>query len=320
MQMNLFRRGKKFFNHSFTFLIVPPRGIKTKTVKVPGWLLIISCLLLIILISVTISGAFWLQKMRSERAELHHLRQVNESQQQELLAIKKEALDAQSYLEEVKGLDSQIREMTGLNGNRGENSSRSGSRDSARRMRLDLLGSLFKEHQQEDLEPDAVAAEVVAARKEAAEVLQNMEQLEQDLESHFKYLAALPDHWPVQGEITSNFGSRQSPFGGGRTEFHDGLDLAANYGDPVTAAGSGVVVFVGYRPGYGRTVIISHGYGYRSSYCHLSGYLVKDGDSVKKGQRIALIGNSGRSTGPHLHFMVEKDGVLIDPLKVLKDK
>lgn len=320
MQMNLFLRGKKFLTRPFTFLVVPPRGAKAKAVKAPCWLLVMSCLMVVIMIAATVFGVFWIKKVRSERAELRHLRQVNKNQQQELLAIRKEALDAQTYLQEVKGLDSKVRKMTGLGGNRGDNSSRSGERDSSRRMRLNLLGSLFKEHQQEDLEPGIVAEEVIAAKREAAEVCQNMEQLEQDLETHFKYLAALPDHWPVRGEVTSNFGNRRSPFGGGRIEFHDGLDLAANYGEAVTAAGDGVVTFIGYRPGYGRTVVISHGYGYRSSYCHLSGYQVQEGDRVKKGQKIALTGSSGRSTGPHLHFMVEKDGILVDPLQVLKDR
>lgn len=320
MQINIFVRGKRFFTRPFTFLVVPPRGAQTKAIKAPCWLLVMSCLVLVILTTAAVSGAFWLKKVRSERAELRHLRQVNESQHQELLAIRQQALDAQTYLQEVKELDSKVRKMTGLSGNRGGNSSRSGDRDSARRMRLNLLDSLFKEHTQQQLEPDTVAAEVTTAKKEAAEVCQYMEQLEQDLEAHFKYLAALPDHWPVGGEVTSNFGSRRSPFGGRRIEFHDGLDLAANYGEAVAVAGDGVVTFTGYRPGYGRTVIISHGYGYRSSYCHLSGCLVKEGENVKKGQKIALAGNSGRSTGPHLHFMVEKDGVLIDPLKVLKDR
>ncbi|NPV29413.1 MAG: M23 family metallopeptidase [Firmicutes bacterium] len=191
----------------------------------------------------------------------------------------------------------------------------SGRGGAGRAAHLSLLDSLFGPPEPV---PDQIAQDFAEAAQEAEEALRVLERLERDLDAHFKYLAALPDHWPVRGEITSTFGPRRSPFGGRRSEFHDGIDLAAPWGAPVAAAGDGVVVFTGYRPGYGRTVVISHGYGYRTSYSHVSRYLVETGARVKKGEAIALVGSSGRSTGPHLHFMVEKDGALIDPLRLLR--
>lgn len=317
MPGKLVLRGRRFLTRPFTFLIVPPRGAKTITIRLPYWLVACIGLVLVILAATTISGIIVGQRARSEHAELHRLRRVNEKQQQELIGVRQDAEEARAYLDEVKSLDARIREKTGLLESRGENSSRSGGRDSARRLRLSLYDALY-DNTDEALDPGDVERDLVEVKREAAAVRLNLEQLERDLDERFKYLAALPDSWPLQGEVTSGFGKRPSPFGGRSSEFHDGLDLAADYGSPVAAAGDGMVAFTGYRPGYGRTVVIDHGYGFRTSYCHLSGYLVQAGERVKKGQRIALAGSSGRSTGPHLHFMVERNGVLVDPLEVLK--
>lgn len=130
-----------------------------------------------------------------------------------------------------------------------------------------------------------------------------LEQLKTDVISRQRYLAAVPTMWPVRGSVTSGFGYRQSPFGGGR-EFHDGLDIAASIGTAIVAAGGGKVLFSGWLTGYGNTVIIDHGYGYRTQYSHNSVVLAKRGQIVRKGEVIARVGSTGRSTGPHLHFMV----------------
>lgn len=128
------------------------------------------------------------------------------------------------------------------------------------------------------------------------------------------YFRCVPNQWPVKGEITSAFGFRKSPFGGRRETFHDGIDIAGNVGELVVAAADGKVVFAGWRPVYGKTLEIEHGYGFTTIYAHNSALLVKEGDQVKKGQPIARVGNTGRSTGPHLHFTVKKYGELKDPL------
>ncbi|MHB8157797.1 MAG: M23 family metallopeptidase, partial [Desulfocucumaceae bacterium] len=102
-----------------------------------------------------------------------------------------------------------------------------------------------------------------------------------------------------------------------RSEFHDGIDIAAAYGSAIKAAGDGVVTFAAYKGSWGRLIIISHGYGYVSQYAHNSSLLVSVGDKVKKGEVIARLGNTGRSTGPHVHFSVAKNGNWIDPMDLL---
>lgn len=142
---------------------------------------------------------------------------------------------------------------------------------------------------------------------------QSLTQLKEVLTQREKRLACTPTGFPVSGRITSRFGNRRSPFGR-KTEFHDGLDIAANYGTPIKATADGKVTFVGYRSGYGYMVEIDHGYGFKTCYCHNSKNLVKVGQQVKRGQYIAKVGSSGRSTGAHVHYMVYQTGVLKNPI------
>jgi len=124
----------------------------------------------------------------------------------------------------------------------------------------------------------------------------------------------MPSGRPVaDGYISSYFGGRTDPFDG-HEAFHQGLDFAGAEGSKVTAVAAGIVVWAQDRSGYGRMVEINHGNGYVTRYAHCEKALVAVGDTVKKGQAIALIGSTGRSTGPHLHFEVLRDGRAVNPL------
>ncbi|RME26594.1 MAG: hypothetical protein D6798_06385, partial [Deltaproteobacteria bacterium] len=114
------------------------------------------------------------------------------------------------------------------------------------------------------------------------------------------------------GVFTSDFGWRRAPFSH-RWKFHTGLDLAAPRGTPIYAAGAGTVVRAGWSSGYGRMLVIDHGDGIQTRYAHTSRILVQEGDHVERGQQVALVGNTGRTTGPHLHFEVYVDGRPVDP-------
>lgn len=143
----------------------------------------------------------------------------------------------------------------------------------------------------------AVLAQVLARRQEA--------------------LRSLPQCLPIAGRLTSGFGYRRSPFGR-RLEFHEGVDLAAPRGTPVRAVADGVVVFAGYKPGLGRTVVVDHGHGVETVYGHHSRLMVNVGQRVSAGEVIATVGDSGRSTGDHLHFELRFNGRAVDPWPYLK--
>lgn len=126
-----------------------------------------------------------------------------------------------------------------------------------------------------------------------------------------------PEGRPVQdGWISSYFGQRADPFTG-YTAFHKGVDFAGPPGTTVSSVAAGLVTFSGERAGYGQMVEINHGNGLATRYCHNEKLLVKQGDMVRKGQEVALIGSTGRSTGPHLHFEVLKNGTQVDPLRFI---
>lgn len=125
--------------------------------------------------------------------------------------------------------------------------------------------------------------------------------------------------WPVRGKITSSFGTRKNPLGKGR-QFHCGLDISCDVGTPVKAALDGIVIYAGWKDGYGNVVILKHDKGYISVYGHNSNNLVQEGDSVQKGQVIAKSGMTGSVTGAHVHFEFRKYITPLNPLRYLKEK
>jgi len=131
-------------------------------------------------------------------------------------------------------------------------------------------------------------------------------------------LASTPSILPAKGWVTSNFGSRVSPFTG-TPQHHTGMDIANRIGTPVAASADGIVVQAGKNTSLGNFVAISHGYGVKTTYGHLSETLVNAGQKVKRGTQIGLMGNTGRSTGPHLHYAVSVNGLNVNPEKYIID-
>jgi murein DD-endopeptidase MepM/ murein hydrolase activator NlpD len=127
----------------------------------------------------------------------------------------------------------------------------------------------------------------------------------------------MPSGRPVEdGWLSSKYGKRNDPFTG-KQEFHKGLDFAGKKGSEVVVVGDGVVTWSGKRSGYGNMIEVSHGNGYVTRYGHNQKNLVNVGDTVRKGQQIALMGSTGRSTGPHVHFEVMHDGKTVNPVKYI---
>jgi murein DD-endopeptidase MepM/ murein hydrolase activator NlpD len=138
-------------------------------------------------------------------------------------------------------------------------------------------------------------------------------QFEEYIEEFKQEIANTPVGSPLEGTITSSFGFRSNPFGGGGRESHKGLDISAPYGRPVKCTAEGKVVFAGYRGDYGNLVIISHGEEYQTYYGHLSQILVKEGQEVKVSTFIGKVGSTGRSTGSHLHYEIIRNNKKINP-------
>jgi len=149
-----------------------------------------------------------------------------------------------------------------------------------------------------------------------AEVEARAAALEADLrvfEVALREKARVPSIWPVEGEMTDRFGVRGNPFGGGGSEYHSGQDISAPKGAPVVAPADGTVTHAGWQSGYGNLVTIDHGNGLSTRYGHLSKVEVVVGQEVRRGAQLGLVGSTGRSTGPHLHYEVRIGEVAVSP-------
>ncbi|HJS52171.1 MAG TPA: M23 family metallopeptidase [Pyrinomonadaceae bacterium] len=129
--------------------------------------------------------------------------------------------------------------------------------------------------------------------------------------------ASIPSVWAHQGKINNEFGFRRSPFGGRAYEFHAGMDIDGERGEIVSAPATGIVTEAGYKGGYGNMVEVDHGNGLVSRYGHMSRVDVQAGDSISRGQPMGVIGSTGRSTGPHLHYELRLGGRPINPRRFL---
>lgn len=145
-----------------------------------------------------------------------------------------------------------------------------------------------------------------------------MEELVIQLEDKHTRLTTMPSIWPTRGWLTSRFGPRISPFTG-RRQHHAGIDIAAASGADIVAAASGRVVFVGRKGPLGNSVVVEHGFGVRTMYGHAKEIFVKAGDELERGTKIASVGSTGRSTGPHVHYVVEVNGKAKNPLDYIFD-
>ena len=140
--------------------------------------------------------------------------------------------------------------------------------------------------------------------------------MKSSLEKHYDLLKHKPSVMPVNGWITSKFGTRTDPFTK-KSDFHPGIDIANDESTPIYAPADGKVIFTGNLSGYGKVIKIDHGYGYITLYGHLRKILVKNGDSISRHQKIALMGSTGKSTGPHLHYEVRIFNKKMDPFQYI---
>ncbi len=155
--------------------------------------------------------------------------------------------------------------------------------------------------------------ETEAVRQEAS-----LRELQEYFDDQKSLLASTPSIWPTHGWVTSDFGLRLDPYSAER-EMHSGMDIASPSGESVVAPSDGTVVFNGTEGGYGKVLVIDHGYGVKTRYGHLSEVFVHLGERVKRGQKVAAVGNTGRSTGSHLHYEVRVNGIAENPRKFIID-
>jgi murein DD-endopeptidase MepM/ murein hydrolase activator NlpD len=176
--------------------------------------------------------------------------------------------------------------------------------------------------------PASAVAELVKAAMSTPEdtfgvlrdLLQGLENrlryVRRDVETREALASSTPSIWPAHGWLTGTFGGRSDPFSG-EPAFHQGLDISTEKGQPVFATADGVVESASYTGDYGNLIVVQHNFGLATRYGHLSGYKVKPGQHVKRGDVIGYVGSTGRATGAHLHYEILANGRLINPLQLL---
>jgi murein DD-endopeptidase MepM/ murein hydrolase activator NlpD len=163
-----------------------------------------------------------------------------------------------------------------------------------------------------------LSGQLASLDRAAAHQETSLRGLNEYFEAQRSLLASTPNAWPARGWVTSDFGERLDPYTAERME-HRGLDIATQPGNPVLAPSDGTVTFAGDENGYGKVLVLDHGHGVNTRYGHLSAIYVKAGQRVKRGARVAAVGNTGRSTGPHLHYEVRVNGAAENPRKFLME-
>ncbi len=162
----------------------------------------------------------------------------------------------------------------------------------------------------------ALPSRLATLETEASRQESSLRELQEYFDDQKSLLASTPSLWPTRGWVTSDFGVRLDPYSAERL-MHHGLDIATPRGQAIYAPSDGTVVFAGTEGGYGKVLVIDHGYGVKTRYGHLSEIFVKLGNQVKRGARVAAVGNTGRSTGPHLHYEVRVNGIPENPRKFI---
>lgn len=312
--MNLYKKLKDLHREHMTFMIVPHSGSNVRQFRLKKtfyylllWILGVLCALTVVL---TVSLIQLNHQLDVKLNDLEKLASINKDQALEIAELKNKTSFVNEKLSILNELENQVRNMVGLKTTNQQSLKKPISRSA---LRVSTAVKVKSENNNDFL--DIESLEILAA--EMDKKMENLNILIDDVSDQLKVLAAIPDKMPTEGRITSTFGYRKSPFNG-RKEFHSGIDIANKQGTQILAAGSGIVTFSGWNAGYGKTIIISHGHGYRSVYAHNKENLAEVGQRVQKGDVIAKMGSTGRSTGSHLHFEIHYNGEQINPKKILK--
>lgn len=296
-------------NSKISILIVPHTK-KVRRIIIPHWLpkaSILSFSTLLIILMIYIVGNYTYQRsLRLETNEkssiIDELEEANKIKDLELASIKllndqlfQKTTEVEAKLTEIDSLQRRLEQIADIKSpSRGGPISRDINNEGiSKGKEMDVIGEVLEDKKIE------------------------LEAFIEDLEIQFEYLESVPDLMPTVGKLTSKFGNRRDPFSR-RIQFHQGIDIANSRGTNIISSGKGIVMFSGYKSGYGRTIIVDHGNKYKTLYAHCNKLLVNVGDKVDKGQLIAKMGSTGRSTGNHLHFEIQENNKTINPYNILK--
>ncbi len=298
-------------NRYYTIMVVSENSAQSKQWTVPAWAVKAAMVTVPIFILVAITLFLDYRFVANQVFENRELQAENRQLRQHVQLYKNRMESVEGALDRIENFSARLKMITNLV-----------DRDQVSQMlelplpnansNVNLFSSSTKT--KEELENDQFFSRLTYQSLTLEQDLHNQYELLSDQKS---FLNALPTKKPADGPFTSGFGVRVSPMGDGAEKMHEGLDIANLVGSAIRAPAQGTITFAGRKSGYGQIVIVDHGYGLETWYGHTSKILVKPGQLVKRGQTMALVGNSGRSTGPHLHYEVRVHGIPVDPLNYI---
>lgn len=292
--------------NDYTLLIIPRKKSSVKKINASSMLVKFISILVIAVFSSIAYFSYNYISIKKEIVELAGLKQLTMVQKEQIDLLVGKIDEFERKMADLKRFDKKIRVMTNL-----ENGT---DNDQI----LGVGGPIPEEN-------NVVSQEILIGniRKNIDKLLEDATSREKSFEELLEFLgkqksilASTPSIWPVIGWVTSEFGYRISPFTGKR-EFHRGIDIATKVGKEIVAPADGIVAEVCKKPGMGNMVKIKHRNGITTCYGHLSKSAVRKGKRIKRGDVIGYVGNSGRSTGPHLHYGVFLNGVPVNPRRYL---
>jgi murein DD-endopeptidase MepM/ murein hydrolase activator NlpD len=243
--------------------------------------------------------------------ELNRLRQETQAQKSQLHFFSSKIEDLEKQLSKLKDFDKKIRiianlekgqETTPFMGMGGPSPS-----DIREKMKAEKDGKGLIQQMKTDVE---------RLQSEAISREESLSELEKLLQTKKEMLTHTPSIWPVMGWVTSGFGFRTNPFTG-LAQMHEGIDISNRVGTVVTAPADGIISDIGNDWAHGKILVISHGFGMTSRFSHLNKAFVKVGQQVKRGDKVAEVGMSGKTTGPHLHYEVRLNGIPVNPTRYI---
>jgi len=295
----------------FSILIFGSKTSKTRHLKIRKKTFKIALYLMAFaLLSTTFFFCDYIQ-VKKKAFELARLRQETQSQKSQLHFFSAKVEDLEKQLSKLKDFDKKIRILANLERGQETNAlmgmggpSPSDIRDKLKREKDDqgLIQQMRTDI--ERLQSEAISQEV------------SLSELEKKLQASKEILIHTPSVWPTLGWVTSGFGFRTNPFTG-LTQMHEGVDISNRVGTLILAPAEGIISDIGNDLVHGRIVVISHGFGMTSRYSHLSKVLVKTGQKVKRGDKVAEVGMTGKTTGPHLHYEVRLNGIPVNPMRYI---
>lgn len=306
-------KNKKYI----TFLYIPENESKTKTLRLAAWIpkFFTASLILIITYSVLYTVTYNNLKTIHEASlyKIESLMAVNQFQENEIEKLESDAKKIQIQLCENIAMLQELKEAVGINE---ENKAIVTTVGATNKLSGTPIPSIIKTCETNYTDHIfEIKTSYVSLSKEAASQKSDINNSIGPIKDKLSYLKAKPSIKPIVGKITAVYGYRKNPFTNRGSEFHKGVDIAAKTGTPVAVTADGVVTYAGWKSGYGNMVIVSHGYGFITVYAHNSSITTKVGDKVKRGQIISKVGNTGRSTAPHLHYEIKLNGKNVDPTR-----